>query len=201
MQYKLHQRISAGHGMSWPAFFAPLAQWRHTTWSIPLSHQYNQRYYHRSHSSITRRSEESFRCLHCRLDIICNPIISGVQNRNHCPCCLWSRHLDFRVAGDRLSTCRAAMQPVGLTTKHNRNKYAGDHKGELMIIHQCSRCKKLVINRIAADDSEEDLLALFERSCEPSALFLANLTSAGIVLLTAHDRALVQRRLFGVTVV
>lgn len=90
------------------------------------------------------------------------------------------------------------MRPVGLTIKHSRNKYARERDGELMLIHQCSRCGKLVINRIAADDSAGELLALFERSCEPSTLFLADLSRAGIVLLTALDRALVQRRLLGI---
>ncbi len=92
------------------------------------------------------------------------------------------------------------MQPVGLTIKYSRNKYARERDGELMIIHQCSRCMKLVINRIAADDSTSELQALFERSCEPSAEFLADLSRAGIVLLTALDRALVQRRLLGSTI-
>lgn len=160
-------------------------------------HKHKQRYYHQPH----RQNEQSFRCLQCGLAITCNPIISGVQNRNHCPCCLWSRHVDLRVAGDRLSPCRAAMQPVGLTTKQSQNKYARDRDGELMIIHQCIRCEKLSINRIAADDSSDDLLMLFERSCEPSALFLAHLTSSGIILLTDQDCELVRQRLFGTTVV
>ena len=164
-------------------------------------HRHKQRYYHQSQHNSTRQSEQLFRCLHCGLDITCNSIISGVQNRNHCPCCLWSRHVDLRVAGDRLSPCRAAMQPVGLTTKQSQNKYARDRDGELMIIHQCTRCEKLAINRIAADDSTDDLLALFERSCAPSSLFFDQLTGSGIILLTDRDRELVQRRLFGNTVV
>jgi hypothetical protein len=89
------------------------------------------------------------------------------------------------------------MQPVGLTTKHSHNKYARDRDGELMIVHECSRCRKMAINRIAADDSAGELLGLFERSCEPSAEFLADLSGAGIVLLTALDRALMRRRLLG----
>jgi hypothetical protein len=90
------------------------------------------------------------------------------------------------------------MQPVGLTIKPSRNKYARERDGELMIIHRCSRCGQLVINRIAADDSVSELLALFERSSEPAALCLADLNRAGIVLLTALDRALVQQRLLGI---
>jgi hypothetical protein len=46
-----------------------------------------------------------------------------VRNRNHCPYCLWSRCLDLFRAGDRLSACKAPMQPVGLALKHTRKKY------------------------------------------------------------------------------
>jgi hypothetical protein len=89
------------------------------------------------------------------------------------------------------------MQPVGLTTKHSRNKYAHERDGELMLIHQCSRCMKLVINRIAADDSVSELLTLFERSCELSTVLAADLNQVGIVLLTALDRTLMQQQLLG----
>jgi hypothetical protein len=120
-----------------------------------------------------------------------------VQNRNHCPYCLWSRHLDWREAGDRMSNCRAPMEPVGLTTKWSRNKYASERDGELMIIHWCTGCGKLVINRIAADDGAEDLLALFERSLAPSPGFQHELDLLGVAPLGAGDSALVWRRLFG----
>jgi hypothetical protein len=120
-----------------------------------------------------------------------------VQNRNHCPGCLWSRHLDWRSAGDRLSICRAAMRPVGLTTKRGRNKYARERDGELMLIHQCAACEAVVINRIAADDSAVAVLALFESSHEPSAAFQNQLDDSGVSILTARDDDLVRRRLFG----
>jgi RNHCP domain len=120
-----------------------------------------------------------------------------VQNRNHCPGCLWSRHLDWHNAGDRLSSCRAAMRPLGLTTKRGRNKYASERDGELMLIHECSACKKVVINRIAADDNAAALLALFEDSYGTDVAFRAALDSSGVSILTAHDRDLVRKRLFG----
>jgi hypothetical protein len=128
---------------------------------------------------------------------VCDPAIAGVQNRNHCPYCLWSRHLDWRTAGDRLAGCRAAMRPIGLTTKRGRNKYAGERDGELMIIHQCTICDKVAINRIAADDSNLTLVELFASSCAAGAVLAAELEPIGVSILTAHDGALVQRRLFG----
>jgi hypothetical protein len=129
--------------------------------------------------------------------VTCLPAIAGVQNRNHCPYCLWSRHLDWRVGGDRLAGCRAAMQPVGLTTKHSRNKYAGERDGELMLIHRCTVCAKLVINRIAADDSASDILALLAASSAIGDDSRAELERMGVSALGAADGDLVRRRLFG----
>jgi hypothetical protein len=125
------------------------------------------------------------------------PDIAGVRNRNHCPGCRWSRHLDWRTAGDRQSGCRARMQPIGLTTKHGRNKYASERDGELMIIHRCTVCAKVVINRIAADDSAAALLEIFEGSHARSAAFQAELAEDRVSILTPHDSDLVRRRLFG----
>ncbi len=141
--------------------------------------------------------EQQFTCAHCHLYVSCDPLIAGVQNRNHCPYCLWSRHLDWREAGDRMSNCRAPMEPVGLTTKRSRNKYAAERDGELMIIHCCAGCDKLVINRIAADDGAEDLLALFERSLTLGLEFQHELELLGVAPLGAGDGELVSRRLFG----
>jgi hypothetical protein len=145
----------------------------------------------------THASEQGFICIQCHLYVSCAPDAAGVQNRNHCPGCLWSRHLDWRSAGDRLSICRAAMRPIGLTTKRGRNKYARERDGELMLIHQCTACETVVINRIAADDSAVAILALFGDSHEPTAAFQAKLDSSGVSMLTAHEHDLVRRRLFG----
>jgi hypothetical protein len=151
------------------------------------------------HSRQERRyaHEQQFTCVHCHLYVSCDPLVAGVQNRNHCPYCLWSRHLDWREAGDRMSNCRAPMEPVGLTTKWSRNKYAAERDGELMIIHRCTGCDRLVINRVAADDGAEDLLALFERSLALGPGFKAELELLGVAPLAAGDGDLVSRRLFG----
>ena len=43
---------------------------------------------HRGH----RGGPNSFRCKHCGLDVPMDA--PGTAHRNHCPNCLWSRHLD-----------------------------------------------------------------------------------------------------------
>ena len=51
--------------------------------------------------------EKGFRCEHCGAYVYTLPMIAGVNNRNHCPFCLWSRHVDYLKPGDRMSACKA----------------------------------------------------------------------------------------------
>jgi hypothetical protein len=67
----------------------------------------------------------------------------GTAHRNHCPSCLWSVHLDD-VPGDRASPCRARMEPIAISVR-------GD--GEWVVIHRCTGCEELDLNRTAGDDN------------------------------------------------
>ena len=62
-----------------------------------------------------RRRTDSFRCAHCRLDVSMDA--PGTAHRNHCPNCLWSRHVDDDTPGDRDADCRSAMEPIGVTVR------------------------------------------------------------------------------------
>jgi hypothetical protein len=88
------------------------------------------------------------------------------------------------------------MEPIGLTAKAIHKKY-GPGLGELMLIHVCKGCSKLSINRIAADDSPEVLLAVFESSLQLPPALLGRLEADGIRLLTGADRELVRTQLYG----
>ncbi len=107
-----------------------------------------------------------FTCKHCGQFVSARTAVSGVVNRNHCPYCLHSRHVDLFEAGDRLCACKGLMIPVGLTVKRSRDKYANDGQGELMLVHRCTDCGDLSINRIAADDDSVRMLALLDRHCQ-----------------------------------
>lgn len=137
-----------------------------------------------------------FTCVHCGRLVQAHELLSGVRNRNHCPHCLSSRHLDLYAAGDRLAACKGRMQPAALTLKHDGNKYRCD-SGELMLVHICDDCGKLSINRIAADDDNERLLQVFYASQQLDSATCAVLARAGITPLDARQRELVQRRLWG----
>ncbi len=137
-----------------------------------------------------------FECVYCHVFVSSEPALSGVQNRNHCPYCLWSRHLDLVRAGDRLAACREKMQPVGLALKKTGKKY-GSGLGELMLIHRCQECGKVSINRIAADDLASVLYELFEHSLSMDASSRAAIRASGIQMLTAREKGTVKARLFG----
>lgn len=85
--------------------------------------------------------QEAFVCAKCGKGVL--PDAYGTLNRNHCPECLWSRHVDV-CTGDRLSVCRGMMEPVGIWVK-------GDN--EWSLIHRCIKCGFIRANRIAGDDS------------------------------------------------
>jgi DNA-directed RNA polymerase subunit RPC12/RpoP len=126
----------------------------------------------------------SFRCAHCRREIPTQAL--GTKNRNHCPYCLWSRHVDEAV-GDRKSKCLAAMRAVGLTLKTDG--------GELMVVHMCTQCPKISKNRIAGDDLDTALLDLLEESKALDNVARGLVSDQGIPL--CQDAALVREQVYG----
>jgi DNA-directed RNA polymerase subunit RPC12/RpoP len=135
-----------------------------------------------------------FKCAHCHAYVNSDDILSGVHNRNHCPYCLWSRHVDLYEAGDRLAACKAPMQPVGLSLKKTGKKY-GQNNGELMVVHLCSDCGSVSANRIAADDDAEKLYTIYVQSVDTG--ILKKMTDDQIHCLDASQSNLVTCRLFG----
>lgn len=139
-----------------------------------------------------QRDRQDFTCKHCLRLVSTHSLFSGVQNRNHCPYCLWSRHMDLYTAGDRLAACKSGMQPVGLTLKQNHKKYSFAGSGELMLIHQCIECSKVSINRLASDDDADAVWEVYEES------LVAVWRLTGIHRLGTAERHLLQARLYGV---
>ena len=76
-----------------------------------------------------RSGRDSFRCRHCRLDV--PTTAPGTNHRNHCPSCLWSRHLDADVPGDRAAACAGAMEPIAVAVRDD---------GEWALVHRCAGC-------------------------------------------------------------
>lgn len=92
---------------------------------------------------------DSFTCEHCGKMV--EPIRWGGSYRNHCSFCLFSKHVDGLVPGDRVEPCHGLMAPIGVTTKA---------RGEFTIIHKCQKCGFERRNRIAGDDDFDKITKL-----------------------------------------
>jgi hypothetical protein len=79
------------------------------------------------------------------------PIRWGGRHRNHCPGCLYSRHVDDKRPGDRAARCGGSMAPVGVFARRS---------GEQVVVHRCLTCGVERRNRIAADDDIAVVLRL-----------------------------------------
>jgi DNA-directed RNA polymerase subunit RPC12/RpoP len=88
--------------------------------------------------------KEEYTCGHC------GKTVAGGRYHNHCPYCLWSKHLDDKVPGDRAAECQALMEPVGVTSK----------KSTWRIVHQCTGCGKHTVVDSAAEDNLDLIIGL-----------------------------------------
>ena len=90
------------------------------------------------------RKKEDFVCE------VCGTQVTGTGYTNHCPNCLWSKHVDQDVPGDRSSTCRGLMEPIGVEIK----------AGEDILIHRCQKCGKVSKNKTAENDNFDKILEI-----------------------------------------
>jgi hypothetical protein len=96
----------------------------------------------------SRRAENTgFVCGHCEADV---PANTDGHYRNHCPFCLWSRHVDD-LPGDRASQCRALMEPIGLVEKSGKG---------WLVVHRGTACGHRQPNRLVRDGEAPDDLDL-----------------------------------------
>lgn len=87
---------------------------------------------------------DPFVCENCGKSV--EPIVFGGSYRNHCPFCLYSKHVDSSTPGDRANACKGLMEPIGVQTRRT---------GEYVLVHHCVKCGFERLNRVAGDDDEE----------------------------------------------
>ena len=97
------------------------------------------------------KTVEDFNCAHC------GAVVHGNGYTNHCPKCLWSRHVDNNP-GDRAATCGGMMTPIAVESD-------GD---KFIITHKCEICGKIKRQRTYDDD---DMDAIIEISKNNSFIF------------------------------
>ncbi len=90
---------------------------------------------------------EPFLCENCGKD---NETLKG-GCRNHCKYCLYSKHVDKDIPGDRKSACLGLMKPIELDQSGAKG---------YIIIHRCLKCGKEIRNKTAPDDSIDSIIAL-----------------------------------------
>lgn len=140
---------------------------------------------------------KGFVCINCQKWVPISSINKTI-NRNHCPHCLWSKHVDENVAGDRMASCNTGMRPIGLTTKISRvDKWGQEVRGEVMIIHECNRCEKISLNRILAEDASSEIIKVFETGIEMDEKKKEELMKKDIFVLEEKDRKELERQIFG----
>lgn len=86
-------------------------------------------------------AKRGYICSHCSKFV--KYTAPGTKNRNHCPYCLYSLHVDV-VPGDRSAACKGDMAPIGKMYKPD---------GEELVVHRCEKCGFTRKNRVAGDDS------------------------------------------------
>ena len=91
--------------------------------------------------------QERFTCEHCKADV--EPLENG-SYRNHCPHCLYSKHVDDEGPGDRASGCEGLMKPTGVDHRSGKG---------WMVVHRCENCDKEIVNKTAPDDAIEVITA------------------------------------------
>ena len=89
------------------------------------------------------KQPEDFSCEHCGERVV------GDGYTNHCPRCLWSKHVDENP-GDRAAACGGLMPPVGY----------GARGGGFAVIHTCEKCGRQKSNQLAPNDDLAPLIGL-----------------------------------------
>ena len=141
-----------------------------------------------------------FICENCKKWVPINKFINTV-NRNHCPNCLWSKHVDHNVPGDRMSSCKGRMKPIGLSIKNSRtDKWGKEIRGELMVVHECTICGATSINRILTEDEQEEIMKVFEIGVNLNENQKKKLNNQRIAVLGIQDKDEVQKQIFGKSV-
>lgn len=74
----------------------------------------------------------------------------GYSCRDHCPYCLFSKHVDI-MPGDRSETCHGALVPKAIESNSKKG---------YVIIYKCNKCGAIRKNVMAEDDNMDLIIAL-----------------------------------------
>lgn len=89
------------------------------------------------------KNKENFICEKCGFEV------EGNGYTNHCPECLWSKHVDINP-GDRAEECGGLMEPI---------RVEKDGKG-YNIVHKCQKCGIEKKNKAVKEDNFQMLVQI-----------------------------------------
>ncbi|MEI6479153.1 MAG: RNHCP domain-containing protein [bacterium] len=93
-----------------------------------------------------KKTIEDFICGHCGNNV------KGNGFTNHCPKCLWSKHVDV-FPGDRAETCEGMMEPIDV-----------DKKGRgYLLVQRCVICGKESRIKVSQEDSFEEVIKIVDK--------------------------------------
>ncbi len=94
--------------------------------------------------------DEQFRCDNCGK--LVKPL--GYTARDHCPYCLYSKHLDNNP-GDRSSSCYGLLKPIAIEPSK---------KDDFKIVYVCKKCGCIKKNKKAIDDNLDLIIEIMNEA-------------------------------------
>jgi RNHCP domain len=92
------------------------------------------------------KRKEDFECAQCGYQVM------GNGYTNHCPKCLWSKHVDIQP-GDRAEPCLGMMEPIGVEGSSPTYR----------VIHRCKKCALVRFVTSVPMDEPSTLVALAKK--------------------------------------
>lgn len=91
------------------------------------------------------KNKEDFVCEQCGASVV------GSGYTNHCPRCLYSKHVDI-IPGDRAHACEGLMQPIQVKQKGK----------EYILTHKCLVCDTEKNNKLSKNDNFEAVFSVIK---------------------------------------
>jgi DNA-directed RNA polymerase subunit RPC12/RpoP len=92
------------------------------------------------------RKKEDFVCENCGMEV------KGNGYTDHCPKCLWGKHVDREIPGDRASECRGLMEPM--KTEFSISNF------QFSVKYKCTKCRHEFTVKSSENDNRDELIKL-----------------------------------------
>ncbi len=94
-----------------------------------------------------KKVEENFKCEKCGFEVV------GDGYTDHCPKCLWSKHVDVNP-GDRAEECKGMMEPVDVIFDH----------GQYALVNRCQKCGYEKKNKMDENDDFDKAIEIAKKN-------------------------------------